>query len=178
MTRNKYKEMMTQKEPYFQQLISDIEYDIMCITQLSTNNKVVVDQLERAVMSNGKYICYPKENVNDKRILPFDPFFNVNVIQTIFGLYVNQYMIEHGPEWECQNFYLSPNEMLTGLGSASCHFINGTIVTSNKYVNDNIRFIDLLFKLEGEDKSASLIEIDSYISFLREEKLLQKRGNR
>ena len=45
MTRNKYKEMMTQKEPYFQQLISDIEYDIMCIAQLSTNNKVVVDQL-------------------------------------------------------------------------------------------------------------------------------------
>lgn len=177
MITKKYREKMMIKEPEYLKMISDIEYDILFMLQLRTNNGVVVGEFNNPIQSNGKYIYFPKENAMAKNIVPFDPCFNINLITDLFMYHVKLLSIESG--YDCQSINFSPVNFMTGLGTAICHFTNGYIVESSQFMNDPIKLIDLMFKLESNvDHELILHDIDEYISFLKEERINQKYSER
>lgn len=174
----KYREKMMAKEPEYLKMISDIEYDILFMLQLRTNNGVVVGEFGNPILSNGKYIYFPKEDVMSKNVMSFDPCLNINVATDLFMYHVKLLSIENG--YDCQSINFSPVNFMTGLGTAICHFTNGNIIESSQFMNDPIKLVDLMFKLESDIDTHSQIlhDIDEYITFLREERINQKYGER
>jgi hypothetical protein len=175
MSKKKYKELMLSNEPRYLSIINSIELEILMFLQLETRNNIVLDNGQPLLYQN-KFIHYPKEAIQDRNIIPFDLINNSRLMQFLFSIYIRNYQIENNIQ--IQQFFLTPlnNE---GYGSAVIRQSSMTSdIESGMYRNESLRFIDLILKNECSLIYNPLVlkEIDEYINFIKEEKILARKG--
>lgn len=149
-------------------LIEEIEYDIICRLEISISNNILIDGKD-VISINGKPICYPKDSYDNYNIIKFDPFWNRKLTNLLFERFIRIYSMEH-PDIQINSFFLTmdlsrPNEVF-----AICRTNRGDI-ESNKFVNETVCWIDLIYKMEYCPYSFSnMKDIDNTISFLKTER--------
>lgn len=177
MSKKAFKEMMYQNEPNYLSMIDRLEFDLFITLQLETRNNIVIDSFTNQPLSyNGKFICYPKDKIQDKTIATFDPFNNPRFMQFIFSLYIRNYQRDGNI---VQSFFLTPiNPNNTSCAVCRCgEGYNINDISSNYFVNESLRYIDLIFIMERNSGiSNTLFDLDRYLSFIKEERMLERKA--
>lgn len=173
LSKAKFKEMMYNNEPRYLSAIAQIEFDLFISLELETRNNIVIDSLTNQPLScNGKFICYPKDTIQDKTIIPFDPFNNPRLMQFLFSIYMRNIQRRGTPVLA---FFLTPIDV-SGYGTAVCRS-NNKDISSNLFINEPLRYIDLILLMEGNPSRYSVNEeLDKYFSFIKEEKILERKA--
>lgn len=179
ITKKKYREMMYANEPNYINSMNLIETEILMLLELETRNNIVIDTNGQPLVYQNKFINFPKNSIQDKNIITFDIFNNTRLMQFLFTIYIRNYQINNNIQ--IQQFFLTP---LTPEGYGSVVIRSEQLksdITSNIYYNESIRYIDLILRNEGSmilmSNNQVLYEIDNYINFIKEERLLAaKKG--
>jgi hypothetical protein len=114
-------------------------------------NNILVDQdTQMVIYFNGKKVKYRLDGSPipiGKNDIYFDPINNVKLMNTLFLYYINKLQTLDGIYYNI--FY--PVALQDGSGKGYIE-IKGpnTIIRSGLYFNDCLKYIDLLFRLSGE----------------------------
>ena len=84
------------------------------------------------------------DNIDLENEIAFDPYNNVKLLIGLIGLYVEEYY----PTDELLTLAIS-NRRPNKLGTASISFRSGTYFDSNEYYKDSLKYIDLLYQMDG-----------------------------
>lgn len=179
MSKKKYRELMYANEPNYINSMSLIETEILMLLELETRNNIVIDTNGQPLVYQNKFINFPKDVIQDKNIVAFDIFNNARLMQFLFTIYIRNYQMNNSIP--IQQFFLTP---LTPEGYGSAVMRSEQLksdITSDIYYNESIRYIDLILRNEGSmilmSNNQILHEIDNYMNFIKEEKLLAaKKG--
>lgn len=164
---------MSNKMGFIFARMEDIEYELVCTLEFTIKNNILFDRHNQLVMLNDKHLCYPKHSIENKSVMHFDPFMNTNIAKFILKQYLKNLYIDSNRQKECKNYSLSPIDFFTGKGYASCRFTDGTEIKSDNFHIETIKFIDLIYKLEENNNSRILTEIDDFINFIQGTELIR-----
>lgn len=150
-------------------MISDIEYDLIFRLRMSVNNNICMEEDGRTLIQiDNKAICYPKETFNDYNIIKFDPLFNRKLSYFLFQRYIYIYLSEH-PDITIDSFSLAYELFNPTALFAVCRTNKG-IIESNRFKNETLCWIDLLYKMDREQASyEDFIYLDNTITYIRKE---------
>jgi hypothetical protein len=119
----------------------------------------VVDQdTFNLIQFNGKNIKYSINNPTvliGKDDIKFDPINNVKLMSHLFTYHIDKIHEIDGIYYPV--FY--PIEGENGKGAIEAKSDNGTVVRSNFYNNDSLKYADLIMRINGE-KDIDLSELD------------------
>ena len=156
--------------------IEDTEYDLLYRLNLGTQNNFLVDERNKPVKFNNKFIFYPKNSFSggDKNIIEFDPFFNIRLMSFFVNYYLRLQYKETGLVVKAISMMSPQNSPFSSLtntgGYAMIRCIDGNMIRdimSHRYFNETLQCIDLIYTVDGEDISPQLTEVDMYMSAVK-----------
>lgn len=169
------------KNPFTEQEVYDINMfidwmytDLVYVLQVDIHNNILVDDNKKPILMDNKYIYYPSTLMyRDSNMIPFDPVMNKRLAQFLLQKYLTIYASEHY-EMEIVSFFISYSICDNTKMSAVVRTTKGDII-SNYYTNESLCWLDLLFKLDNQDRDPIMLQkIDKYIDYVREENMRMK----
>lgn len=147
-------------------LMCDLELELIYKLEICVDNGFLMqDDGKTVVKIDGKPICFPKNLYDNFNIIKFDPFFNKKINTMLFERFLAIYRKEH-PNMYIESYFIAVDAtdmtrpiavLRTGYGD----------YTSTKFMNETVCWLDLMFKLDGEDRSKELAFIDCGITGIR-----------
>ena len=153
--------------------MSEMEYDLIMMLEISVSNGIFVEG-NKPIHIDGKSICYPKKEEligkTDKFYINYDPFNNRKIAYYLFNKYAAIRQMED-PTLEIMSFFIAKDIVDTdGKIYAMCRTNKGSY-TSDKFTNESLCWIDLIYKMECGSVPELLNRIDELINY---ERLLQQ----
>ena len=173
MSAKKRRETMKANEFEYLKVIADIEYELITSLQLYVVNGVLYDGQNVLLYNNEKYIFYPKNMVsNSTGIVPFDPINNPKLMQFLFNIYLRKYQMEN--DINIQSFFFTPIDEF-GKSCVAARIRPGYDIVSDPFKSESLRFISFIAKQDEWMTASRLPEIDEYLVFLKEERMLERK---
>ena len=147
-------------------LISEIEHDLLFTLEIGVNNNVCTSE-GSPIIIDGKPILYPKGSFEDSfNNIKFDPFWNRKLTNYLFQRYIKIFQQENGVY--VMSFFLANDLPKSPMTFAVCRTKEYGDIQSNRFINETVCWIDLIYKLEKCQYSyEEFLEIDEYITFVR-----------
>lgn len=113
-------------------------------------NMCIIDQDTGIQLEyNGKKMVY--QGNRSKTSVPFDPLNNTKMMSHLFSYYTEKVQAEDGRYFSI--FYqVKDSDTKSHLEIKED---NGNIIKSESYTNDTLKYADLIFKINGEEKDLS-----------------------
>lgn len=148
-----------------EEAIIKMEKDLIYMLEIDISNGVLVDK-GVPVLINDKTVHYPKileRGVSDKYSINYDPFFLPKLVNWMFTRYAVIRQMEDSslsiPTFCTNKLLIQPDYLY-----ATCRTNHGDI-TSRPFVNEQIAWINLIYKMEyNDDKYELFRNIDQYVS--------------
>lgn len=136
-------------------LIVEIGLDI------DTDNNIVDQDTQNSLVFNGKKLKYvPGDQKVNRNEIEFDPISNRKLMTNLLA-YANNKQVEEGTAAPISIFYqLNSNQ--EGKNKIELKDENNNVYVSNPYYNDNLKLMDILFQMNGE-QNVDLSEYDERI---------------
>jgi hypothetical protein len=147
-------------------LMSEIEEELIYKLEICVENGFIMqDDCKTVVKLDGKPICFPKNLYDNFNIVKFDPFFNKKITYMLFERFIAIFKREH-PDVYIHSYFSALDATDMTRPMAVLKTSNGDY-TSNKFSNETVSWIDLLFRLDGENRYKELSFIDNGIVGIR-----------
>ena len=131
------------------------------------SNQCIIDQDTGMPLEyNGKKIVY--EGNRSKTSIPFDPLNNTKMMSHLFSYYTEKVAEEDGRYF---NMYYQVKDSDTKSHLEALDASSGTVLKSEPYTNDTLKYADLIFKINGVEMD--LTKKDK--KMLKEKQLEQKQ---
>ena len=95
---------------------------------------------------NGMEVVAPGSYSN-RQFVEFDPYNNRRLMGHVFNYYINKQYEESGREVLT---YYNKDDTPAG-GKVECRLDDNTIITSNQYTRDTLKYVDIMMRLNGEE---------------------------
>ena len=158
---------------YIKQVMSDIEYELICMLEINVSNGIFVDR-GMPIHIDGKSINYPKiENngIPDRYSINYEPFTNRKIAHFLFNKYAILRQMEDS-SLRISSFFISKYLNNPNYVYAMCRTNKGDI-ESHPFTNESVCWIDLIDIMEGMTNKYELFNnIDMEINM---ERLIQQK---
>lgn len=155
--------------------IEEIEFNLLYTLNINVNNGMFVDN-GNPILIDGKTIRYPKVDAEflERSSINFDPFMNRKLAHYLFQRYAILRQMEN-PNFNVSSFFIT-SDLTNPLALFAVCRTNFGEYSSFKFTNETVCWIDLIHKMDGDDKSYNtMINIDSLINFERSIQEANKR---
>lgn len=115
--------------------------------EIGPGNKIYDQDTGMPVRINGMDVIAPGGYVNRQRSMEFDPYNNIRMMNYVFNYYIGKQSEESGSEVVT---YYNKEDSIDG-GKIECRMDDNSLITSNKYKRDTLKYTDIIMQLNGED---------------------------
>jgi hypothetical protein len=115
----------------------------------STGKVVYIDDETdetEVILYSGKECKINKDIIDPYSNLLFDPYTNIQLACSMMYWYICKNYTQHG---DIFLMYLTNDNNLNKLGHCYIKFYDGTIIEGNDYNLDSLKYLDIIYKLDG-----------------------------